>query len=73
MRHLTNEPATARPPTAAYKLQKAFRREKLAFAAATAVALVLLLGVVGSTWQAVRATRAEKTAKDEAARANIAE
>ena len=39
-RHLENEPVVARPPTAAYKLQKAFRRNKLAFAAAELLPLV---------------------------------
>jgi WD40 repeat protein len=57
-RHLNNEPVTARPPSTSYRFQKAFRRNKLAFAAAGAVALALLLGVVASGWQAVRATRA---------------
>src|SRR6185503_10867397 len=32
-RHLANEPVAARPPSAAYKLQKAWKRNKLAFAA----------------------------------------
>ena len=30
-RHLSNEPVVARPPTAAYRFQKAFRRNKLVF------------------------------------------
>ena len=59
-RHLNNEPVLARPPSAAYKFQKAFRRNKLTFAAAGAVAGALLLGVVVSAWQAVRATQATK-------------
>ena len=41
-RHLANEPVVARPPTAAYKIQKAFRRNKLAFTAAAVVALALV-------------------------------
>ena len=57
-RHLNNEPVIARPPTAAYRLQKAFRRNKLAFAAVTSVVAALVLGVVVSTWQAIRAIRA---------------
>jgi len=63
-RHLGNEPVIARPPSAAYKLQKSFRRNKLAFATAGIVAAALLLGVMVSTWQAVRATKAEKLAKN---------
>ncbi|MSU62958.1 MAG: serine/threonine protein kinase [Pedosphaera sp.] len=58
-RHLNNEAVLARPPSAAYRFQKLVRRNKLAFVAVTSVALVLVLGVVVSTWQAVRATRAE--------------
>jgi eukaryotic-like serine/threonine-protein kinase len=57
-RHLNTEPIVARPPTGLYRLQKSVRRNKGAFAAATVIALVLLIGVVVSTWQAVRATRA---------------
>ena len=59
-RHLTNEPVIARPPSTAYRLQKALRRNRLGFAAAAAVALVLVLGIAVSSWQAVRATKAER-------------
>ncbi len=59
-RHLNNEPVLARPPTAAYRFGKSVRRHKYGFAAATLVTLVLVLGIVASTWQAVRATRAER-------------
>ena len=59
-RHLSNEPVVARPPSQLYRFQKLARRNKLAFAAATSVAAVLVLGVIVSTWQAVRATRAER-------------
>ncbi len=63
-RHLNNEPVVARPPTAAYKFQKAFRRNKLAFAAGTAIAASLVIGIAASVWQAVRATQAEKQTAD---------
>jgi len=59
-RHLNNEPVVARPPSTAYRLQKAIRRHKLAFAASAAIALALLAGVGVSTMQAIRATRAER-------------
>ncbi|PYJ93096.1 MAG: hypothetical protein DME23_26610 [Verrucomicrobia bacterium] len=59
-RHLNQEPVIARPPSTAYRIQKAIRRNKLAFAAAAAVSLALLIGVAVSTTQAVRATRAER-------------
>jgi WD40 repeat protein/serine/threonine protein kinase len=61
-RHLNNEPVVARPPSTAYRFQKAFRRNKLVFAAGTAIAVVLLLGIIASTWQSVRATHAKRDA-----------
>ena len=62
-RHLNNEPVFARPPSTAYRIQKAIRRHKLGFAAAAAVSLALLIGVTVSTTQAVRARRAEQSAR----------
>jgi WD40 repeat protein/tRNA A-37 threonylcarbamoyl transferase component Bud32 len=70
-RFLGNEPVVARPPSAAYRFQKLVRRNKLAFAAAGAIAGVLVLGAAVSTWQAVRATRAQHA--EEAARASATE
>jgi hypothetical protein len=59
-RHLNNEPVSARPPSGVYRLQKLVRRNKVAFAAAVAIAAVLLIGVVVSSSQAIRAIRAER-------------
>jgi WD40 repeat protein len=59
-RHLKHEPVAARPPSAAYRVQKFVRRNKLMVAASSAVAAALVLGFVGSTWQAVRATQAKR-------------
>ncbi len=59
-RYLRNEPVIARPPSTAYLLQKLIRRHRLAFAAGAVIAGVFAVGVVVSTWQAVRATRAER-------------
>src|SRR5262249_51451721 len=50
------------PPGAMYRMQKAVRRNKLAFAAGAGIALALIAGIVVSSWQAVRATRAEHRA-----------
>jgi serine/threonine protein kinase len=58
-RHLSNEPVAACPPSNLYRFQKLARRNKLAFVAGASVLLVLLAGIAASTWQAVRATRAE--------------
>src|SRR3989454_10078249 len=57
-RHLNNEPVVARPPSTAYRFQKLVRRNKLAFAGASTVAMGLVLGIVMSTWQANLAARA---------------
>jgi WD40 repeat protein/tRNA A-37 threonylcarbamoyl transferase component Bud32 len=68
-RHLENEPVMARPPSAAYKLQKAIRRNKLAYAAALAVTVALLVATAVSVWQAKVALRAV----DEAEKSRAAE
>ncbi|MBX3735017.1 MAG: serine/threonine protein kinase [Verrucomicrobiae bacterium] len=45
-RHLDNEPVTARPPSTAYRLQKAWRRNRLAYSAGAAVVVVLAVALV---------------------------
>jgi serine/threonine protein kinase len=59
-RHLSNEPVVACPPGNFYRLQKLVRRNKLTFTAAAAISTVLVLGVVVSTLEAIRARRAER-------------
>ena len=59
-RHLNNDTVVARPPTAAYRVQKSFRRNKLVFTAATAVAVALLIGLAVSTWQTFAARKAQR-------------
>jgi len=71
-RYLDNEPIVARPPSKLYRFQKMARRNKLVFTAATAVAAALLLGIIGSTWQAVRAREQRERAEQEARRAEEA-
>ena len=58
-RHLNNEPVVARPPSAAYKFQKAYRRNKFMFAASAAVfiALVAGLGLAAIGWHQTRLER----------------
>jgi WD40 repeat protein len=58
-RHLTHEPVVARPPSNSYRLQKAFRRNKLVFTAAAAVGVALLvgLGVAAIGWRQARVER----------------
>jgi tetratricopeptide (TPR) repeat protein len=74
-RHLNNEPVAARPPSVLYRLQKSVQRNKAAFATVVALAAVLIIGLVASMSEAIRATRAEReqsrlraTAQTEAAR-----
>jgi eukaryotic-like serine/threonine-protein kinase len=63
--YLTNEPVSARPPSATYRLVKLIRRNKLPFAAGALVAAALLAGIILSSWQAMRARRAEAAGKAE--------
>src|SRR2546430_14908334 len=69
-RHLSNEPVVASPPSRIYRFRKAVRRNKRAFTAAAAVAVLVVTGVVMSTWQAVRATKAKAQALTEKQRAD---
>ena len=68
-RFLAEEPIDARPPSTAYKLKKFVRRNRAAVLTAGAMAAALLAGTAVSTWQAVRATRAETEPRAEEARA----
>jgi WD40 repeat protein/serine/threonine protein kinase len=68
-RHLNNEPVVARPPSTAYRLHKAWRRNRLAFAAATAVAAALVAGLGISMWLFSK----EKAARQRATRAEQAQ
>jgi serine/threonine protein kinase len=61
-RYLNDEPVEACPPGAAYRLRKYARKHRSAFATAAGFAALLLTCTAVSTWQAVRATRAEKEA-----------
>jgi WD40 repeat protein/serine/threonine protein kinase len=62
-RYLKDEPVEACPPTAGYRLRKFARKNRKLLATAAAFAVLLLLGVTGSAWQAVRATEAEGVAR----------
>jgi serine/threonine protein kinase len=48
-RYLNNEPIVARPPSQWYRFQKLVRRNRVAFAAATVVALALVTGLGTAT------------------------
>ena len=62
MHYLADEPVTAGPPSQLYRARKFVRRNRVPVVAALLVAAAILGGVAASTWQAVRATRAERAA-----------
>jgi len=68
-RYLADEPVVARPPSKLYRFQKLARRNKLAFAAAGAVAAALLIGLAASTWEYLKERTARQRAVAEAAKA----
>jgi serine/threonine protein kinase/Tfp pilus assembly protein PilF len=65
-RHLNNEPVSAGPPSALYRLRKFALRHRAAVSAAALVLLALIIGIVGTTVGLMRALRAERRASSEA-------
>jgi serine/threonine protein kinase/WD40 repeat protein/tetratricopeptide (TPR) repeat protein len=72
-RYLRDEPVEACPPSAGYKLKKFARKHRSGLAVAAVLAALLVAGTAASTWQAIRAMRAEKSALAERDRAVTAE
>ena len=62
LRHLNNEPVLARPPSNVYRFQKMVWRNKLAFAAGTAVGAAVLVGLAVSTFLFIQERRAHARA-----------
>ncbi len=67
--YLSDEPVAACPPTRRYRLRKFIRRHRVPMMAASAFALLLLAGIVGTAWQAWRATVAERLSSQNEKRA----
>ena len=63
--HLNHEPVSARADSRMYRIGKFVRRHRVGVAAVTLIALLLLAGISGTTWQAIEARRqrAEATAQ----------
>ncbi len=61
-RYLNDEPVEAGPPCESYRLRKFARKNRTALRIAGAFLLLLVIGAVASTWQAIRATVAEHNA-----------
>ncbi len=72
-RYLSGDTVEACPPSASYRLGKFARKHRVALAGLAAFAALLLRRVVLSTWQAIRATQAERRAVALAHRATQAE
>jgi tetratricopeptide (TPR) repeat protein/predicted Ser/Thr protein kinase len=62
-RYLAHEPIAARPASAGYQLQKFTLRHKALVGAATAIFMVSITAAAVSSWQAIRARRAEHIAQ----------
>jgi serine/threonine protein kinase len=71
-RYLSDEPVEACPPSTAYRLRKFAKKNRTALATAAALALLLIAGISVSSWQMVRAMRAEAAAKAAAEAARLA-
>ena len=65
-RYLADEPVEACPPSAGYRLRKLLRKHKKSLGVAAIFAILLTSAAIVSGWQAVRATRAEQQARDDA-------
>jgi eukaryotic-like serine/threonine-protein kinase len=63
VRHLNNEPISARPPSAVYRFRKTVSRNKLAFSAAAAVVLAILAGLGLATAGFIRANTERQRAE----------
>ena len=72
-RYLRHEAIVARPPSTAYKVRKFAQRNRGTVVTVTVVAVALLAGIVVSTWQALRARRAEAAALAAAEDAQVRE
>lgn len=65
-RHLNNEPVTAGPPSAVYKLRKLVRRNRSLVGSLVVVFVVLIVGTVGTTVGMLRAIEAREAARIDA-------
>jgi WD40 repeat protein len=72
-RYLSHQPVTAAAPTLGYRMAKFIRRHRAGLAVVSALVALLVAGVLVSTWQAVRATRAERVAASQRERAKKGE
>ena len=69
-RYLAHEPVSARADSLSYRAAKFMRRNRVAVALSSAGVLALIAGLIGTIWQAERATQAARIAADERNRAD---
>jgi eukaryotic-like serine/threonine-protein kinase len=72
-RFLDGDPVEACPPSTAYRVRKFVRKHRAAMITAGTFAAMLVAMAAVSTWQAIRATSAERRANEAAGRAISAE
>ena len=65
-RYLADEPTEASPPSTSYRARRVLRKHWKPLTAAALMILLLIAGVVVSSWQAMRATRAETRVREAA-------
>ena len=68
--YLRRDAVSACPPSTMYRFRKFARRNKVAIATTALVGASLVLGMIGTTWQAIRASQAEALAEANADKAN---
>lgn len=71
-RYLDDAPVSACPPSILYRLRKTTRRNKAAIATTLAVAATLIVGIIGTSWQALRAERERRLAVESSQAAETA-
>ena len=69
-RFLKSEPVLARPPSTSYKIQKFIGKNRGLVASVATIAVLLIGGIVGTSWFAIKANNA---AKNELAQRKVAE
>jgi serine/threonine protein kinase/formylglycine-generating enzyme required for sulfatase activity len=60
--HLRDEPVSACPPSLGYRWRKSYRKHRAAITVAAGFVLLLVGGIIATSWQAIRATEAEQQA-----------
>ncbi len=68
-RYLSDQPIVARPPSLTYQLRMFARRNTLLVGAIGTITLVLVAGIVGTTWGLVQANESRRDAERQADRA----